>query len=108
MNQNVAALSKALDVLRDKLVSTKSTSPGFREMRKLYRELTLALIDAGDQADAEIAKEIEAISNNIKEELETSKDKLQPWFDVLKPVVTAVGVVVKIGSLGNPLLALLP
>jgi len=108
MNQEVAGLSKALDVVRDKLIATARTAPGFGEMRALYRELTAALIDAGDKADAELRKEIAIVSKGIAEEWESNKDKLSPWLDVLKPVVTAVGAILSAGRLTNPLLALLP
>lgn len=108
MNQEVAALSKALDAVRDKLIATARTSPGFGEMRALYRELTDALVVAGDKAEAVLRKEIEEASKRITEEWESNKENLSAWLDVLKPVVAAVDVVLRSGSLTNPLLALLP
>ena len=108
MNAEVKALSTALDALRTKLIATPRTSPGFGEMRMLNLELTSALIVAGDKADAELAKEIETVSKGISDEWTSNNDKIQPWLDVLRPVVTAVGVILQVGGLSNPLLALLP
>ncbi|MCF8176619.1 MAG: hypothetical protein K9K30_15380 [Burkholderiaceae bacterium] len=108
MNTNVKALSTALDALRAKLISTPRTSPGFGEMRMLYLELTSALIVAGDKAEAELAKEIETVSKAISDEWTSNQDKIQPWLAVLHPIVTTVGVILKVGKLSNPLLALLP
>ena len=93
MNEEVAALARALDTTREKLMATPRTAPGFGEMRAIYRELTRALIDAGDKADAELREEIELVSKRIAEDWESSKNALGPWIDVLKPVVGAVGAV---------------
>ncbi|MBF5040427.1 hypothetical protein INP77_13080 [Methylophilus sp. 13] len=107
MNEEVKSLSMALNVLREKLIATPRTAPGFGEMRLLYHDLTNALIVAGDKSDAELAKEIELVSTAVTEEWATSKDKIQPWIDVLEPVISAVGAILSISNLGNPLLALL-
>lgn len=107
MNEKILALSTALDMLREKLIATPRTSKGFGEMRAIYRDLTLALIDAGDKIDAELAREIEQISKGIEDEWESNKAQLAPWLDVLKPVVAAVGTILKAGALSNPLLSLI-
>lgn len=108
MNDNVKALSISLDALRAKLIDMPRTSPGFGEMRMLSLELTNALIVAGDKAEIELAKEIETASKAISDEWTSNKDKIQPWLDVLRPVVTAVGAILQVGKLANPLLAFLP
>ena len=107
MNDEIRALSIALDKLRERLMNTPRSSPGFGEMRILYRELTLALIDAADKADSELAKEINEASRKVSEEWESNKDKFAEWHSVLKPVVNAVGLILGGASLSNPLLLLL-
>ncbi|MFC0350406.1 hypothetical protein [Undibacterium danionis] len=107
MNDEVKALSLALDTLRAKLIATPRTADGFGEMRGLYLDLTNALIVAGDKADSELAAEISKSAKSIAEEWSSNTGKIKPWLDVLKPVVSAVGVVLKVASLSNPLLALL-
>ncbi len=64
-----------------------------------------ALIDAGDEADAEWKEQMEETSRQIAEEWQTSRQILGPWLDVLKPVVATVGAVLGAGPLVNPLLA---
>ena len=108
MSPEVHALSTALDELRARLIDTPRTSAGFGEMRMLYLELTNALIVAGDKHDLELAKQVETASNAISDEWTSNKDKIQPWLDVLLPVIAAVGAVLQIGKLSNPLLAILP
>lgn len=108
MNTEVKALSIALDALRAQLIALPRTTLGFEEMRMLYLDLTNALIVAGDKADAELAKEVETVSKAISDEWTSNKDSIQPWLDILRPVVSAVGIILQIGKLSNPLLALLP
>jgi hypothetical protein len=108
MSPEVKQLSDTLDVLRSKLVNTPRTADGFGEMRALLNELTSALIDAGDKADKAIAEEVARVSKAVVEERESNKGKLGGWMDVLRPIISAVGAVTKIASLGNPLALLLP
>jgi len=108
MNEEVKALLNSLAKLRKELMSTPRTDPGFGEMRVLYRELTFALIDAGDRADNEIAKAIESVSKNVADEWASNKDRFDLWRDVLVLVVNAVGALLKKYKLANPLTALLP
>lgn len=108
MNQDVKALSSALDALRAKLIVTPRTEAGFGEMRLLYLDLTDALIVAGDKSDAELAAEIESVSKSVTEEWNSNKDKFGPWLNFLKPVVSAVGTILGGAGLGNPLKLLLP
>lgn len=108
MNENTKALSTALDAVRAKLIAMPRTSPGFGEMRMLYLELTNALIAAGDKADAELARQIESASKAVSEEWASNQDKIEPWLDVLRPVVDSVSVILRLGKLANPLMAFLP
>lgn len=107
MNDEIRALSIALDKLREKLMSTPKSSPGFGEMRILYKELTLSLIDVADKADAELVKAINETSRKVSEEWESNKDKFAGWQNVLKPVVESVGLILGGAKLSNPLALLL-
>ena len=108
MNSEIKVLSEYLVTLGNKLMSTPRNADGFGEMKILYRELTRKLIEVGDKANDEIAREIHKLSEEIVEEWESNKSKLNGWMDVLSPVVDAVGAVLKVSNLANPLTLLIP
>lgn len=107
MNPKVQALADELTLLRNKLMVTPSSTPGFREMRRLMNRLTDELIDAGDKADEEIARRIHDVAAEVAAEWKRNNAQLGNWSQILKTVVGAVGAVTMLAGIPNPLAGLL-
>ena len=98
MNQDVRKLSDALDAVRAKLIRMPQDSNGFGEVRAIYRDLTEALIVAGDKSDAELASEMARVSAQLASEWASNKAMMSGWLDVLQPVVDAVSTLILSGG----------
>jgi RecB family exonuclease len=107
MSPQVEALAEQLNQARKQLMITPRESPGFAEMRAVIRQLTDTLVNAADVQNEQLTKDLARTAAEIKADWESSKAAFQPWKEVLRPVVAAVGAVLTIGGLPNPLAFLL-
>jgi len=102
MNDKIVTLDAALDKLAKKLRSTPRSAPGYRAMRDLYRDLHIELINVWRKTDEEIARAIEKVAQDVKEEWE-STDSVQSFVEDAKSIARAVGGVLTILGVPNPL-----
>jgi hypothetical protein len=103
MSPQVKALAEQLNQARQQLMSTPREAPGFAEMRALVRQLTDTLVNTADKENERLVQELARAAAEIKADWESSKAAFQPWKQVLRPVVTAVGAVLSVSGLPNPL-----
>lgn len=106
MIDEVKALRLALDKLEEKLMASPVTDPGFGEVHALYWELTHELIRVADKQIEAITQGLHAKGKEIREEWESSKAVFKPWVEFLRPVVDAVGLLLSLNGLPNPLVFL--
>ena len=103
----ISSLEKALAEVRSRLLSTDVKTPGYGEIRSMYNILSASLIRVAHKKDDEIAAQLNIAAEEIVEEWESNKAILGNWTGELKTVVEAVGKVLKVAGLSNPLVRFL-